>query len=102
MPIGVDPGPFIANLSLWFFENSARCLNKTFRLIDDISSINSDGVFQEHVANIYHDSLTLNKDNSVDTAAHVLDNDFKVDNDFEVKLFDKRQYFLLKYFNLGK
>ena len=56
----MDPGPFIANLTLFYYEYkhldrlykidyfSAKRLNNTFRLIDDITSINSDGVFQEH------------------------------------------------------
>ena len=60
VPIGVDPGPFIANLTQFYYEYkyidrlykidyfSAKRLNNTFRLIDDITSINSDGVFQEH------------------------------------------------------
>ena len=55
IPIGVDPGPLLANLTLWYFEYlyisnlykidyaSARKLNLTYRLIDDITSINSDG-----------------------------------------------------------
>ena len=70
VPIGVDPGPYIANLTLWYYENSyleklykydfygARMMGKTFRLINDITSINSDGVFGQHVGNIYPSSLT--------------------------------------------
>ena len=38
----------------------ARSLGKTFSLIDDIMSINSDGVFGHHVGDIYPSSLTLN------------------------------------------
>ena len=69
VPIGVDPGPFIANLTLFYYEYkyldrlykidyfSAKRLNNSFRLIDDITSINSDGVFQEHFKSIYPDSL---------------------------------------------
>ena len=65
VPIGVDPGPFIANLTLFYYENkyienlykinyfSAKKLNNTYRLIDDITSINSDGVFQFHADQIY-------------------------------------------------
>ena len=60
VPIGVDPGPFIANLTLFYYEY--KYLDRlykiyyfsanTFRLIDDITSINSDGVFQEHFKSI--------------------------------------------------
>ena len=57
VPIGVNPGPFIANLTLFYYEYkyldklyktdyfSAKRLNNTFRLIDDITTVNSDGVF---------------------------------------------------------
>ena len=57
VPIGIDSGPFIANLTLWYFENKflegtyktnyivTRKLRYTFRLIDDITTINSDGYF---------------------------------------------------------
>ena len=69
VPMGVDPGPYIANLTLWYFENkyleklyktdyfSAKLLNRTFRLIDDITAVNSDGVFQMHLDKIYPSSL---------------------------------------------
>ena len=103
VPIGVDPGPYIANLTLWYYENgyleklykrdyfSARMLGKTFRLIDDITSINSDGVFGQHVGNIYPTSLTLNKENKEDSSANVLDlNVSIVDGKFKVSVYDKR------------
>ena len=35
--------------------------------------MNSDGTFQEDVGNIYPERLILNKENVVDTSAHVLD-----------------------------
>lgn len=106
VPIGVDPGPFIANLTLWYFENkyleklyrvdyySARMLNKTYRLIDDITSINSDGVFVNHYLNIYPESLQLNKENSGTVSANVLDLDvLVVDEKFKINLYDKRESF---------
>ena len=109
VPIGVDPGPYIANLTLYYYEYryldklyrvdyfSAKRLNNTFRLIDDITSVNSDGVFQEHVGNIYPDSLILNKENVDDTRAHVLDLDINVINGkFIVGVYDKRDDFPFK------
>lgn len=106
VPIGVDPGPFIANLTLWYFENkyleklyrvdyySARMMNKTYRLIDDITSINSDGVFVDHYLNIYPASLQLNKENLGTVSANVLDLDVMVvDEQFKVNLYDKRENF---------
>ena len=74
VPIGINPGPYIANLTLWYFENRfldsaykskyyiVRKLNNTFRLIDDITTLNSDGYLEEY----------FNKENEVDSAANVL------------------------------
>ena len=73
---------------------SAKRLNNTFRLIDDITTINSDGVFQEHVGNIYPESLILNKENTEDTSAHVLDLNISiVEGSFVVEVYDKRDDF---------
>ena len=109
VPMGVDPGPFIANLTLWYYENKyldklykvdyyrAKRINHTFRLIDDITTINSDGIFQEHVCNIYPDSLILNKENIDDTSAHVLDLEINiVEGKFFVEVYDKRDDFPFK------
>ena len=85
VPIGVDPGPYIANFTLWFYEfnfisslykkdyRRALALRNTFRLIDDISTLNSDGVFQELAREIYPSSLILNKENVNDNEADILD-----------------------------
>ena len=106
VPIGVSPGPYIANLVLFYYENkfieclykkdyvTAKRLNYTFRLIDDISSINSDGLFQQVYTDIYPASLTLNKENVGDQQANVLDLNINIEGGrFEVKLFDKRDDF---------
>ena len=73
---------YIANLTLWFYENSylevlyrtdyfsAKLLNKTYRLIDDITTINTDGIFKKHMSSIYPASLILNKENERDDSAH--------------------------------
>ena len=91
VPIGINPGPYMANLTLWYFENqfidsNYKCkynivkkLNYTFRLIDDITTLNSDGCLdQEYFKSIYPDSLTLNKENELDNAANVLDLDISI------------------------
>ena len=109
VPIGVSPGPFIANLTLWYYENayleklykmdyfSAKKLGMTFRLIDDITTINSDSVFQDRHNGIYPKSLVLNKENSGDSEAHVLDLDIKIikiiNGSFNIGLYDKREAF---------
>ena len=109
VPIGVDPGPYIANLTLWFYENrylektykkdyhSAMLMNKTFRLIDDITVINSNGVFASHIKDIYPESLNLNKENSDDSRANVLDLNIVIhEGKFKVNLYDKRDDFPFK------
>jgi len=106
VPIGVDPGPLIANLTLWYFENrfidqlyrkdygSALKLNNTFRLIDDITSVNSDLVFQEQCKLIYPANLILNKENVKDDKADVLDLSISIEsNKFCVSVYDKRDNF---------
>ena len=107
VPIGVDPGPYMANLTLWYYENnymdklcktdyfSAHKLNYTFRLIDDITSINSDDTFQEHYKSIYPDNLILNKENNIDSRAHVLDLDILINEEkqFVISVYDKRDDF---------
>ena len=106
VPIGVNPGPYIADLTLWYFENkyldtlyksdyfSARRMNDTFRLIDDITSVNSDGVFQNLVGNIYPESLVLNKENDDDSQANVLDLKIVVEGGkFVTEVYDKREDF---------
>jgi len=106
VPMGVDPGPYMANLTLWFYENryleylykvdyfSAKLLNKTYRLIDDITSINSDGVFGNHTSNIYPGSLVLNKENKGDIEANVLDLSISLEKGLvDIDLYDKRDNF---------
>ena len=106
VPIGVDAGPYIANLTLWYFENKflestykskyliAKKLCKTFRLIDDITSVNSDGCFETYFNLIYPESLELNRENSDDSSACVLDLDISiVDGKFKCGIYDKRDDF---------
>ena len=76
---------------------SAKKLNSTFRLIDDITSINSDGIFKFHADLIYPKSLILNKENTNNDYAHVLDlNIHIVNGTFNVSLYDKREDFPFK------
>ena len=86
IPIGVDCAPPIANLTLFRYEyeymakllkyNYRRALksNGTFRKVDDISSINSDEVFEEDISKIYPSSLELTKENDEgNISADILD-----------------------------
>ena len=109
VPIGINPGPYMANLTLWYFENkfldsNYKCkynivkkLNYTFRLIDDITTLNSDGCLEEYFKHIYPDSLTLNKENEFDSAASVLDLDISIkEGSFFSRVYDKRDKFGFK------
>ena len=85
----MDPEPYIADLTFFTMRrykldlSSAKRLKNTFRLID--------GLFQEHVSKIYPDSLVLNKENSENTSAHVLDLNINViPGKFIVGVYDKR------------
>ena len=70
----MDPGSFIANFTPYCYEfkytsslyRRALALRNSFRLIDDISNLNSDGVFQELACKIYPSSLILYKENDDD------------------------------------
>ena len=107
-PIGVDCAPAIANLTLFKYEyqfiskliksdyRRAMRYNGCFRLMDDISSVNGDGVFQNDIALIYPSSLDLKKENEGDITAHILDLSIAlnpVTNLFTYKLYDKREHF---------
>ena len=108
VPIGINPGPYMANLTLWYFENRflnssstykskyhiVKKLSRTFRLIDDITTLNSDGCLAEYYRLIYPSSLTLNKENAIDTCANVLDLEISIkDGKFISKVYDKRDNF---------
>ena len=81
-------------------SKSAHKLNGTFRLMDDISSINSDGVFEEHLIKIYSSCLELKKENSGNISANVLDLSLSVSNNkFLCQVFDKRDTFKFEVVN---
>ena len=69
-------------------------MNKTFRLIDDITTLNSDGCLAEYYHFIYPSSLTLIKENEIDTCANVLDLEISIkDGKCVSKVYDKRDNF---------
>ncbi len=71
-----------------------RKLRYTFRLIDDITSVNSDSYFKEYVSNIYPACLELNKENDGTDKADVLDLCISIkDGKFITGLYDKRDAF---------
>ena len=77
-------------------SNYRRALksNGCFRLMDDISSMNGDGVFDADKDIIYPASLKLKKENQGNISADILDLSIKLQDDlFSFKLFDKRDHF---------
>ncbi len=119
IPIGVDCAPPIANLTLFRYEyeymaqllksdyRRALKFNGTFRKMDDISSVNSDGVFEEDISKIYPSSLDLTKENDGNISADILDSTVELETDsrkFSYKLYDKRDKFkfsIINYPDLG-
>ena len=114
IPIGVDCAPPIANLTLFRYEyeymgrllksdyGRAMKFNGCFRLMDDISAINSDGVFENDISEIYPSSLDLKKENVGIQSANILDLTVDLDFDtrkFTYKLYDKRDKFKFKIVN---
>ena len=108
IPIGVDCAPPMANLTLFKFEydyisglirrDYGRALryNGIFRLMDDITCTNNDGIFDEDIASIYPASLELKKENVGNMVANVLDLNISCISSsglFIYKLFDKRDSF---------
>jgi len=71
-----------------------RKFNHTFRYIDDLGVINNKKFYDE-VSNIYPNTLKLTRQNiDRDDDAQYMDLDIKiVDNEFRVKVYDKRDSF---------
>lgn len=104
--MGGDSSPDNANLFLLSYElqyilkhkltNYAVCraLYDTHRYIDDITTLNDDGVFEKNIKNIYPNSLVLKPVNTDATKANVLDIDISIHNGrFTTALYDKRDSF---------
>ena len=105
IPMGSDPAPFMANLFLYHYESNwvnnlkkknlqkARRFGNTFRFIDDLLTINDNGLFNENFKEIYPQELQLNLESSGDRITF-LDIDLRnVEGRLDVRLFDKRDSF---------
>ena len=106
IPMGVDPAPQMANLYLHYYEASymkaltksdykkARKYNNTSRFIDDLSTLNNDGVLTNDKEQIYPAELVLNEENENDQCGSFLDIAVNiVDKRFVTKIYDKRDDF---------
>ena len=112
IPMGTDCAPFLANLFLYYYEfkymdrmckenySLAKKLSFTWRYIDDLITLNSDGYFDEIRTDIYPESLKLNKENADDSHASFLDLNITVKNEiFHTSLYDKRDAFSFNIVN---
>ena len=100
-----DPAPFFANLFLYFYKSKwknklkkndlikSRKLCNIFRFIDDLNSINDDGVFESNYSNIYPEELQLGKENTDKHDTSFLDLNKINNGKFHFGLFDKRDSF---------
>ena len=105
--------PLVADLFLYCYERDfmrslsddkqadiIHAFNTTSRYLDDISNINN--VYCDNmVSKIYPSELKLNKTNTSDTEAAVLDLHFFISNDIlSTKIYDKRDDFDFEIVNL--
>ena len=103
IPMGIDPAPQMANLYLYYYESKymekltaddygkAIKFNKTRRFIDDIGTINNDGLLMKEKENIYPKELIPNKENTNDKKCTFLDIAMNiVSNEVITKTYDKR------------
>ena len=113
IPMGTDPGPFMANAHLHKFEfqfqehnrknnfGLAKSLNRTFRYIDDVTPINDNGNFSKYLTEIYPPDLILTKENVGTLSATVLDLEVQINNNkFDISVYDKTDKFgfhVIKY-----
>ena len=103
IPMGVDPAPQMANLYLHYYEaayiekltkedyRKAKKFNNTSRFIDDLTTLNNDGILEKEKGDIYPKELVLNKENEGNTQATFLDMEIKIEeNIFKTRTYDKR------------
>ena len=76
IPMGTDCAPYLANLFLFYYEHKwmmktketnpqlARRFNKSVRYIDDLLTINNDGLMNKYMSDIYPKELELKHENS--------------------------------------
>ena len=111
--MGTDCALFLANLFLFSYENEwmmrmksedphlARQFSNSVRYIDDLLTINNDGLMKTHMNEIYPKELELKHENSeCDKNASYLDLQLDVVNhEIVTSLYDKRDDFPFKIVN---
>jgi len=113
IPMGTDCAPFLANLFLYSYEHEwmmkmkktnpqlARQFNRSARYIDDLLTINNDGLMKKYMKDMYPAELELTHENSKnDKSASYLDLQLDVLNgEIVTSLYDKRDDFPFKIVN---
>jgi hypothetical protein len=113
IPMGTDCAPFLANLFLFSYENEwmmkmkkenlqlARKFNHSSRYIDDLLTINNDGLMKEYMNDIYPKELDLKHENEGnEKQASYLDLNINVTNqELITSIYDKRDDFPFKIVN---
>jgi len=114
IPIGTDCAPFLANLFLFTYEHEwmtktaqidrklAKSFNDSVRYIDDLLTINKNGLMKKYMNDIYPKELDLKHENSGNdkSASCLLDLKLDVTNKQIIKsLYDKRDDFPFKIVN---
>ena len=106
IPMGTNYAPLVAGLFLFCYESHfmmslsddkqadiINAFNTTFIYLDDILIINN-VYFDNMVSQIYPSELQLNKSNTSDTEAAVLNLNLSISNDIvSTKIYDKRDDF---------
>ena len=111
--MGTDCAPYLANLFLFYYEHEwmmktketnpklARQFNKSVRYIDDLLTINNNGLMNEHMSDIYPKELKLKHENCRnDQHTTYLDLEMNVvNNETVASLYDMRDDFTFTVVN---
>jgi len=113
IPMGTDCAPFLANLFLYSYEHEwmmekkksdpklAQAFSCSTRYIDDLLTINNDGLMKTYMSEIYPEELELKHENK-DDDQHASYPDLNIDvvnRELVTSLYDKRDDFPFKIVN---
>ena len=81
-------------------SEKAKKFNNTSRFIDDLATLNNDGILAKEKENIYPVELILNEENEDETKGTFLDIEVAVENKkFKTKTYDKRDDYNFEIIN---
>ena len=110
--MGVDPAPQMENLYLYYYEavyietlakqnyGQAMKFNNTSRFIDDLGTLNNDGILASEKERIYPVELVLNEENQDDNHATFLDIQVDIEGKkFKTETYDKGEDYKFEIVN---